>query len=70
MAADITPGGVGSVRCPHCSASVFFTMTGGPHELPCPGCRSSFKLDVVHDGRRWAVRRVRPGQARGKPPKV
>jgi len=61
MGSDSTPGGLATVRCPQCKEAVFFVMTGGPKRLPCPHCGSSIKLDVVHDGRKWTVRRVRRG---------
>ena len=59
MAADATPGNLHRVSCPHCAASVFFTVEGGPKQLHCFACKMNFDLDVVHDGRKWTVRRVR-----------
>jgi hypothetical protein len=59
MSGEKTPGGLGRVRCPRCEGTVFFTIAGGPRELDCPACKTSFALDVVHDGRRWTLRRVR-----------
>ncbi len=65
MSQDVTPGNLGSVPCPRCGGPVFFTLAGGPNEPVCPSCRAVVQLDVVHDGRRWTVRRVR---ASGDPP--
>jgi hypothetical protein len=59
METEVTPGGTGRVRCPKCRAVVFFRSVGGPHQATCSECRSTIGFDVVHDGRRWTVRRVR-----------
>lgn len=56
---DVTPGEVSKVPCPHCGGSVVFTMTGGPNHLLCQVCGATISLDVVHDGSRWTLRRVR-----------
>jgi hypothetical protein len=61
MAGDNTPGNLRRVPCPRCAASVFFTAEGGPKQLLCFSCKSNFDLDVVHDGKKWTVRRVRGG---------
>jgi len=61
MGSDTTPGGIATFRCPHCGGSVFFIIKGGPKSLPCPHCNRSIALDVVHDGRKWTVRRLRKG---------
>jgi len=69
MVGEKTPGGLGRVRCPRCGETVFFTMGGGPHSLACPSCKSSIDLDVVHDGRKWTLRRIRgPGGPAQPPP--
>jgi hypothetical protein len=62
---DVTPGAPSTVPCPHCGGSILFTMTGGPHHLLCQVCRATISLDVVHDGNRWTLRRVRNA---GDPP--
>ena len=59
MGSESTPGGITRIRCPHCSGPVFFILSGGPNHLGCTGCGRSFNLDVVHDGRKWTVRRLR-----------
>lgn len=56
---EVTPGSLGRVTCPKCGGTVFFTITGGPRQLDCPDCKATFSLDVVHNGRRWTLRRVR-----------
>ncbi|HVR87380.1 MAG TPA: hypothetical protein VMU54_23850, partial [Planctomycetota bacterium] len=59
MPADVPQGNPRSVRCPHCAELLLFTMEGGPRQLRCSSCRSMVDLEVVHDGKRWTVRRVR-----------
>jgi hypothetical protein len=59
MSEEVTPGAMGRVFCPRCGETVFFTIAGGPRELGCSACKVPFFLDVVHNGRRWTVRRVR-----------
>ena len=53
MNGDTTPGQTGSVSCPHCGGAVFFPFSGGPHQVPCPSCRKTVYLEVVHDGTKW-----------------
>ena len=36
-----------------------FAMAGGPKELPCSKCHGTVLCDVVHDGTRWTVVRIR-----------
>lgn len=58
---DVTPGEISLVPCPLCGGPVQFTMMGGPHHLVCRVCGAVIALDVVHDGNRWTIRRVRQG---------
>jgi hypothetical protein len=53
-----TPGGTGSTTCQRCGASLYFPFAGGPHKVRCPACRKSVALEVVHDGKRWRVKRA------------
>jgi hypothetical protein len=53
-----TPGGTGSYLCQHCGSNIYFPFAGGPHKLRCPTCKKSNALEVVHDGKRWRVKRV------------
>jgi phage FluMu protein Com len=59
MSLDVTPGSSRRIRCPQCAELLFFRMEGGPLQLKCGSCSSMVDLDVVHDGKRWTVRRVR-----------
>jgi hypothetical protein len=60
MASDeVTPGGRSTVPCVRCGGLVFFVMSGGPNRLTCQSCGATISLDVVHNGRRWTLRRVR-----------
>ena len=56
---EVTPGGASPFPCPRCRRPIIVTMTGGPHDLRCDLCGAAFSLDVVHDGIRWTIRRVR-----------
>ena len=51
-----TPGQIGSIRCPRCKSPIFFTFAGGPHQLICPGCKSTVHAEVVHDGIKWRAK--------------
>ncbi len=59
MTADSAPGRLGCIRCPRCWELQSFTMEGGPRQLLCSSCHSAIHLDVVHNGKRWTVRRLR-----------
>ena len=61
----VAPGEASRVPCPQCGGLVHFTTAGGPHLLRCQVCGLAISLDVVHDGKRWTVRRVRRS---AKPP--
>jgi len=63
MTEDPTPGRLGSIRCPRCGELLSFTMDGGPRQHLCSSCRSEVHLDVVHNGKRWTVRRIRKADA-------
>ncbi len=57
MSGERTPGRTGSIPCVRCGSSVCFNFTGGPHRVRCPGCKKPMSLEVVHDGRKWKVKR-------------
>jgi DNA-directed RNA polymerase subunit RPC12/RpoP len=63
MPAGLTPGDLRSIRCPHCGNAVQVAMEGGPHQLQCFSCKSMIDLDIVHNGQRWTVRRIRGARA-------
>jgi phage FluMu protein Com len=60
MLGDSTPGRIGSVRCTHCAAAIFYVFAGGPHQLLCPNCRTVVALEVVFDGTKWRSKYVSP----------
>jgi hypothetical protein len=59
MGHDSTPGAIYKVSCPHCGGPVYFVLAGGPRRVACLGCGAPIDFDVVHDGRKWTVRRLR-----------
>jgi len=56
MTGDNTPGQTGAIRCPLCGGAIFFTFSGGPHQLTCPGCKKVVRAEVVHDGTKWRAK--------------
>ena len=56
---DVKPGKPSTVPCPHCGGTVHFMLSGGPQHLRCSVCGATMDLDVVHNGARWTLRRVR-----------
>jgi hypothetical protein len=61
MGSDSTPGNLATVRCPNCDGHVYFILSGGPNRIDCPHCARPVHLDVVHNGRKWTIRRLRKG---------
>jgi len=59
MGSDSTPGGIYTVCCPRCEGRVYFVLAGGPRRVACTTCGVAIDLDVVHDGTKWTVRRLR-----------
>jgi hypothetical protein len=56
---DVIPGEHSTILCLQCGSSIPFTMIGGPHHLVCQICQATVSLEVVHDGIRWTLRRIR-----------